>query len=123
MPSSYNGALTIKECSDCERRALKTNAAITQYVVRDKSGNSATLSRQDFAAELLRIGNSDALVVVFYALDTQTVTEARLTSNVALDAPVTSTQGGSGQNAGSRPDNGQSESNRPAASLTGGFSR
>jgi|GEM_PF-2059653 len=122
MPSSDNGVLSITECSDCKRQVLKTSADTTRYVVRDKSGKTDQFSRQDFAAELRRIDNRDAMLVVFYKLDNQTVTEVLLMSNVLLDSPINNTQDSPGQNASDQSGNGQSENIRPAG-RSGGFSR
>lgn len=80
LPSSENGSLTVKQCDECDRLRLKTSADTTNFVIRDKSGNSEIISLADFARAMRLIDNRDAMVMVFYQIDTQTVTEARLIS-------------------------------------------
>ena len=122
IPNSDNGTMTVKECNNCERIQLKTNAATTAYVVRDNSGKTATLSRQDFAAQLQLIDNRTALVAVFYEIATNTVTQVRLTSDVPLSSSGKSSGSSNDQPADTKPGNGQPDNNQPA-SRTGGFSR
>ena len=80
LPSGENGSLTVKQCDECDRLRLKTSADTTNFVIRDQSGNSETVSLADFAKAMRLIDNRDAMVMVFYQIDTQTVTEARLIS-------------------------------------------
>jgi hypothetical protein len=122
MPSSDSGTMTVRECNECDRIRLNTDA-ITEYVVRDASGNVVVMSRQDFASQLQLIDNSDALVTVFYEIATNTVTEVRLSSKVSLGAPANNAggrNGGNGQSNDNQSGNGQSGNTRPA-NRTGGF--
>ena len=80
LPSSENGSLTVKQCDECDRLKLKTSTDITNFIIRDESGNSETVSLAGFAKEMRLIDNRDAMVMVFYRIDTQSVTEARLMS-------------------------------------------
>ncbi len=80
LPSNSSGSISIRECDDCDRITLKTNEATTRFVIRNSDGSTDTVSLKQFAAEMRMIDNRDAMVLVFYKLDTQTVTEANLIS-------------------------------------------
>ena len=80
LPSSENGSLTVQQCDECDRLRLKTSPDTTNFVIRDESGNSEVISLAGFAKEMRLIDNRDAMVMVFYRIDTQTVTEAQLIS-------------------------------------------
>ncbi len=85
LPATDNGSLNVKECSDCQRLSLSVSDAETRYVVRDDAGRDEVMTRQLFDKELRKIDNRSAMVLVFYRLDSNVVTEIRLMANAPVN--------------------------------------
>jgi len=84
LPSSENGSLTVKTGNKGGPLRLKTSIDTTTFVIRDEAGNRELVSLVDFAKAMRLIDNRNAMVMVFYRIDSQTVTEALLISQKPL---------------------------------------
>jgi len=79
LPRSDSGKMTIRACDDCKALRYRVNPSSTQYFISNKqTGERKAVSRDSFSRAMLDSSNRDALVTVFYHIDTDTITEAAI---------------------------------------------
>ena len=73
LPATESGALSIKECADCDALLLRVNPS-SRYVL-----NGQTIALADFRKAIAAVTNrQDVIVDVFHDLETNVATKVRV---------------------------------------------